>query len=176
MNKILGTSLAVAGSVLATLVSVSSAQAVTIATDGTWNTFGFAATGSTATPDYQFTLTSEGSLDVTDFQLVGDEFEIFNNGTSLGKTFSVVADPSQQNYGSGDDAWADNRFSKASFLLSAGSYNISISAFSSPYGGGSGYLRVQPVPVPAIIPGAILAGLYFGHSAIRRRKTLKTII
>jgi hypothetical protein len=33
----------------------------------------------------------------------------------------------------------------------------------------------KPVPVPAILPGAILAGLYFGRKAMRRKQTSPTV-
>ncbi len=183
MNKVLGTSLAVAGSVIATLASVSSAHAATIgiATDNAWHTSRFGATNSFAADNFTFSIAAgnEGTLTVTDYQLKGDIFEVFNNGTSLGLTNSVAYNPS----GSAptpDDGFADPAYSKGIFTLSSGLYDIFIKASASPYGGGSVALRVSqspvPVPVPAVVPGVLLAGLYFGKKAMQRKQTMTTMI
>ena len=171
-------SVAASVAVLALGVSAGSAQAASLATNGTWATFGFSGTGSTASPDFQFSIGSglEGTLDVTDYQAGGDIFEVFNNTTSLGKT-STVPRTFGNPFASTPDQGFINKtfFSSGSFLLESGSYNIIVKAFDSPYGGGNGALRVntssaRPVPVPGAIFGVIVAG---GALMARQRKNAK---
>jgi len=183
MNKILGTSLAVAGSVLATLASVSSAQAATIdiATDNAWHTTSWSSgPGSILDDSFRFTIDSGnvGTLDVTDFQNVGDVYEVFNSSTSLGTTNFVDFDYSPY-ANTPDEGWADPRYSKGTFSLVSGTYDIFL-RLNSGYSGGIAALRVSqstvPVPVPAVVPGVILAGLFFGKKAMQRKQTLTTMI
>lgn len=184
MNKILGTSLALAGSVFATLASVSSAQAVTIdiATDNAWRTTSWSSgPGSVLNDSFRFTIDSGnvGTLDVTDFQNVGDVYEVFNSALSLGKTNFVAIDPFHPIAANPDAGWADPAFSKGTFSLASGTYDIFLK-LDSGYGGGLAALRVGqspvPVPVPAVVPGVLLAGLYFGKKAMQRKQTLTTMI
>ncbi len=183
MNNILGTSLAVAGSAIAALTSVSAAQAATIGitTDNAWHTSSFGATNSFADDNFTFSIAAgnEGTLTVTDYQNKGDIFEVFNNGKSLGLTNFVPHIPSG-NAPTPDAGFANPAYSKGIFTLSSGLYNIFIIPAASPYGGGSVALRVSQsplsVPFPAVVPGVILAGLYFGKKAMQRKQPVTTMI
>ena len=166
-------SVAVSTAVLALGVSAGSANAAALATDGTWAFFEFGDTGSTATPDFQFTIGGDesGTLDVTDAFLKGDVFEVFRDTTSLGKTSFVTSSTAGTTF-SPDDAFADSSYSKGSFSLSSGFYNIIIKADSSPFGSGGAFLRAttRPVPVPGAIFGVVVAG---GALLARQRKSAK---
>ena len=173
MNTLQKLSVAASTTILALGVSAGSAHAIALTTDGTWTKFYFDASGSTATPTFQFTIDADqlGTLDVTDAFFKGDVFEVFRDATSLGKT-SVVPTSKSGTTDFPDVAFADPSYSKGSFNLGSGFYNIIIKADSSPFGGGGSYLRAttRPVPVPGAIFGVIVAG---GALIARQRKNSK---
>jgi hypothetical protein len=77
-------------------------------------------------------------LTVTDAFLIGDRFEVFDSGVSLGQTSSVPV---------GGDCGSDPvpclaSASSATFPLGAGSHSITITAIASPFGGGAAYFRI----------------------------------
>lgn len=151
------------------------AHAVTAPTDGSWFEFDFDAAGSalydlnTLDNSFSFTLAQSGVLRAMDVGFSGDRFEIFANGLSLGLTSVPFAQ------GSGDEpvfdittVSTDNRFSKGSWNLAAGSYTITGVAALSPEGGGYGVMSITPVPEPESW-AMLLAGLGMVGAIARRR-------
>jgi len=120
-----------------------------------------------------WTLTGSAVLTVTDAFGSGDRFEVFDFGASLGLTSlpGVGGD-------CGDDpvpCLVDPLISQGSFLLGAGSHEVTIIPVDSPVGGGAGYLSasaVVPEPGSGLLFGgslAILALLY-----MRRARTTRS--
>jgi len=115
---------------------------------------GWVASKTDLTPiSFEFTLTTQGILIVTDAYYAGDQFEVFNYGTSLGTTSPVLPD-STINEPDPDRASADPRWSSAFFILDPGSYSITGISLVSPFGKGGAYLQVDPPIVP--IPSSLL--------------------
>ena len=131
------------------LASPLVSQASPITVDGGWVPFNFGGVGSSfSPPTFEFTLTGTGALKVTDAFLSGDQFMI----TGLGAT-SVPGSLGDQIGADYDAAFADARWSHALFLLGPGSYSISGTVLSSPFGGGGAALRVDTTTVPE--PGTL---------------------
>ncbi len=172
---------------LAPFFMAQSASAVPISTDGTWfQADEFHAPGSFFATTWDFTCSDSCTLDVSDWAVISDLFEVFDNALSIGLT-SIV--PSWDVLGctgafdpacfttDPDAAWADARYSKASFLLSAGFHSISIlTNFIPPTSVGGGQfadstvqLRVNEVPLPAAF-GFLAVGLAGLGVLGRRRK------
>ncbi len=142
--------------------------AATLPVDGSWRqTSEFFAPGSFFSDAWDFTCASACTLDVSDWAVISYLFEVFNNAVSIGLDVSRsragtpsavpplatgchVSDP--------DVAWADARFSKASFALGAGDHSITIrnlfippqSDGGEPFPDSTVQLRVSPVPGPRI--------------------------
>lgn len=158
------------------------------------NTLNAVATSSTAWSD-QYSYAGDGSLldfqfsgpavlKIVDLGYAGDQFEIFDNGTSIGASSVVPAvnnDASSTVYtlGQADAAFADASFSSATFVLGAGSHDITgVMTVSALYGGSplnatQGALQVQAVPEPAswLLMGA---GLLFVVS-LRRKGSARAL-
>lgn len=156
-----------------------SAQAVTLATDGSWAEFAHDEAGSSLYELFSqeniftFTLAQDGILRIVDGGFSGDRFEIFANGQSLGLTSSPTIDNGSQLFDP-DTAWNEGRYSQGSWSLSAGIYSITGIASASPFCGepacGLGYLSVTAVPEPRSV-AMLLAGLgCIGFMAGRRRR------
>ncbi|MEO9793821.1 MAG: hypothetical protein ABJ360_16450 [Roseobacter sp.] len=142
---------------------------------------------------FDFTLDRNAVLQITDGYTLGDQFEVFNYGSSLGKTsqstigFHLNVNMSDAdavaalqakldavpNIGDDwDNAFLDNRWSSGSLFLSAGAYSISGRVTSQPLLSGIGAVRlVAPVPVPSSIMFMLTAvGGCFAFSRYRNRK------
>ncbi len=134
---------AAAAFAIAALASTA-AQATAITANGQWNEFFFAGVGSSFDQGYTFTLTESAVLRVTDAYLSGDQFEVFNFGTSLGVTsLPTLGDDVQNDF---DGAYLNPNFSHGEWTLSAGTYSITGTVLLSPYNSGAAALSLSPVP------------------------------
>ncbi len=165
--------------------ALGSAQAATLAADGSWTEFLVNADQAPAysldwlvgfddsTPaHFTFTIASGfvGSLTVLDTGLSGDRFIVKNNGLSLGEETSVGVDGDPLLEGSSvtdfDLALANPAFSRGVYTLQAGSYDISgylsrsLQLDGSPMNVTTGgvQLTVSAVPEPTTL-ATLLAGL-----------------
>ena len=161
---------ALAGAALAALTALPSAAATAVTPNSGWVVFNFGEVGSSFSNEpFTFTLTKAGALKVTDAFAIGDQFEIFDFGASMGLTST----PSDDGTNAGSDydlAYGDARWSSGMWVLGPGSYSITGLAVLSPYGGGDGALMVSQVPLPAaglmlMVGLAGLAGLRRKHDA-----------
>ncbi|MGQ0612779.1 MAG: PEP-CTERM sorting domain-containing protein [Planctomycetaceae bacterium] len=160
---------------LGALAQPAAADPLTV--DGGWHRFDFGATGTFLVPDYTFALPGFGLLTITDYLHAGDQFAVTDFGVPLGNTSLPTA---VGDYESNPDlAVADPRWSSGTWLLGPGSYSIGGTAILSPYGAGSGALRVdtvirqvEPTPDPAPEPATmlLLAGAITGYGVRRRRR------
>lgn len=117
------------------------------------------------TPPWTFDAPLGGAdLTIVDAFLLGDQFEVFDFGFSLGTTSASVA--------AGDcgsdpvPCLADPNASKAVFQLAEGPHSITIVPTASPFGGGAAYFRVDAAgryiqAIPALGPAglALLVGV-----------------
>lgn len=176
-----------------------SASTINLAADGVWQTFDVdsfvSATGGVEWIDAQFdpangyigdgselhfvfTLTTAAYLTVVDGGFAGDQFEVFDNGASLGFTSQAVNSFPDSIASNFDAALANPDFSRGVFFLSAGQHDItgllSLSALDSDgiaFDATVGAVRLSQVPVPASL-GLFLAGnALIGMVGKRRRST-----
>jgi hypothetical protein len=178
------------GAAVSLCISAAAASASTVSVN-TWYEFGFGGTDSalisgngfipgtnpvpTVAPDapWEFTLASAGTLFVTDMFNSGDQFELFNDGISLGLTSNPV-----EGSNCGSDltcAILNTNLSSGSFALAAGTYSITGLVRLSPFGGGAGafIISTTPVPIPAALP-LLASGLgALGFAGWRRNKKNK---
>lgn len=168
---------------------VSHAQATTIdVTDSGWHTFdvsrdlsggtGWIDINDGSALDFTITLASATLVTVVDGGFSGDRYQVFDNGSLLGLTSSA---PNSYPTSLGlnfDAALASGTYSTASFLLAAGTHDLTgllaLSALddaNQPLDSSVGGLRLEPVP----LPGAAL--LFLSGSGLlsvfaRRRRTI----
>jgi hypothetical protein len=145
----LGLCLAVAG---------SAAHAVPLTVDSGWRSFGWDdGLGLIDNPadGYQITSAVTFQIDITDARLIGDEFDVLVDSVVKLSTSAValVDDGIQSGSFSGDSAWADERLSKGSLVVPAGTYQIDIDVTRTADGGrldaGTGYIRAtSDITVP----------------------------
>ncbi|KAI8373071.1 uncharacterized protein BYT42DRAFT_621772 [Radiomyces spectabilis] len=90
---------------------------------------------------FHLSLSEPAELQITDFMMGGDQFEILDNGVSMGKTSRANA-TADAFVATPEEALMDKRFSKAAFPLQAGEHELTISIANSPYASGTGALRV----------------------------------
>jgi hypothetical protein len=93
-------------------------------------------------PPWKFMAPPAGArLTITDAFDLGDRFEVFDFGESIGKTSAVAAAGACS-----DDpelCVVSSAVSHAIFNLGAGAHEITIRAIDSPYGAGAAYFRVD---------------------------------
>lgn len=199
------------------LPNIGSAATLPLEIGGGWNTFRFSEDDKggawldnrALTPEeianksadlevlsFDFTLARNAVLQITDGYTLGDQFEVFNYGSSLGTTsHSTIGSDLKVEMSSvsnadeaeavqaklnavpniGDDwdrAFFDGRWSSGSLFLSAGTYSISGRVTSQPLLHGTGAVRlVAPVPVPSSTMFMLTAvGGCFAFSRYRNRK------
>ena len=177
------------GSALGALALQASATTITIA-DNEWHAFDvdeFTATSgglewidiTDGSPlNFTLTLTDDAILRVVDCGWSGDTFRVLSNGTPLGITSpapnNVTVEQLPATQAGFNAAWADpGFFSKASYVLSAGTYSITGVLNTSATFDGTGPLNatvgavlLAPVPEPA---GALMLLAGLGVVALRFR-------
>lgn len=170
-----------AATIAATLALGAVPASAAVLTPGTeWSIVGFGATGSDLTDGisgdnfWTVTLSEAGTLQVTDVLQIGDVFEIFVNGLSIGTSGSfnpggdaTLTDPNVA-FG-GDHSWL-------SYVLAPGDYTITGIVSTSPYSAGNGFIRVidqvdGAVPEPATW-AMMIAGFGLVGTVARRRKAV----
>jgi len=158
----------------ATPDGVSALDAVT--PDGTWHRFQFLDTGSFGTagggcpgatyicapdPPWTFDCPDTGLicwLTVTDGFELGDEFEVFDFGSSVGTTSIVSPDGSCSD---DPDACLAAGFSSAMIDLGSGAHSITIQVTDSPFAGGAAFFKIDihPPTVGGVFEGVDTAAL-----------------
>lgn len=117
------------------------------------------------------------SFTITDVANTGDQFELFDNGFSLGVTSDPIAnnscgyDPNSNGYDP-DVCLADPNASSGVFLLEEGYHELTIFVLDGSSSAGLGYFRVDgvsaiPIPATAWLFGSGLLGLI---GMLRRKK------
>ena len=125
--------------------------------DGEWVIFRwFFASGSMKSLDgpYLFEVPpgADAELDVTDWGIAGEVFDVYDNGIKIGTTSALTS--SAEVIASPDLAFTNPSWSSGTFPISAGSHSIEIEVVQTPPGwqSGGGFLRVWlRLPVPYIV-------------------------
>lgn len=90
---------------------------------------------------FAFELKEPAELQITDFMMGGDIYEVLDNGKSIGKT-SEVQDAADLFAATPEEALEDERFSKAAYPLEAGAHKITIKVSDSMNENGTGAIRI----------------------------------
>ncbi|WP_310385265.1 PEP-CTERM sorting domain-containing protein [Roseateles sp.] len=185
---------AAAVGVLTLAAGLTSAQAATLAADGSWTEFLVNADVSpansldwlvsyndTSLAHFSFTIAAgtTGTLTVVDTGISGDRFVVKNFSAALGETsVGVDGDPLLEDSSIADfnSALANPNFSRGVYTLEAGSYDISgylsrsVQLDGSPLNVSTGGLQltVSAVPEPTTL-ASLLAGLSLLSLAVRRK-------
>jgi hypothetical protein len=94
---------------------------------------------------YTFDSTDCMSVDVSDRDCYGDQFEVLDSGVSLGNT-SFPGKPGVCRGPNRDAGLADPHMSSGSFIVSPGSHSITVNRILGPWG--RGHIRVIPATCP----------------------------
>jgi len=134
--------------VVSLMFTVGLAQAAPYTVGSGWSVFGVGAVGSAWDSTFDFTLTAPAILKVTDVLCYGDQYNVTDNGVSLGNssvpaTAYPPACPDSTSVP--DGAFADSRWTSGWWVLFPGNHSISGTAIQSPYGADGGYVRVDNV-------------------------------
>jgi hypothetical protein len=117
----------------------------------TWTPFNWESDGRNIEGPFTFSSSRPVLVKLTDAACRGDQFELFDFGVSIGTTPAVpvdqvgecdpfITDP--------DIAFQDPSYSHGSFALGPGSHSITIVAITNPFGAGTGFIRVDFLPLP----------------------------
>jgi hypothetical protein len=126
-------------------------------------------TGILDAPPWVFTAPQSGAtLLVTDVLKIGDRFEVFDFGTTLGLTSAPIGAGD-----CGDDpvvCLGDPNSSKRTFPLAPGNHSITIRSLTDALG--TGYLKVTAVPEPATVLAIVIGMLaVLAAGRLRRQRT-----
>jgi hypothetical protein len=126
--------------IAAVLASTAAAAALTA---GTWQSFTFGVTGSTASGSpFTFTSPTTAVVTVTDAFCGGDRFTVSDGATELGTTSAVPVEGCPgTNISDPDLALANSAYSHGHFVVGAGTHSIGVIVSTSPYNGGGAYIR-----------------------------------
>ena len=122
-------------------------------------------------PPAPWTFSGAGSLLVTDAFAVGDIFEVFDFGVSVGTT-SV---PDGSVFGGATDnpldTFASGAYSSGTFAFGPGAHSITIRPTASPFGSGAAMFQLQaPPPIPEPSSFALLGIACVGAFVAARRR------
>ncbi len=154
----------------------TSAMAVALTPNSGWQKFYWDDTGPTYDPSngYQLTVTNTATVRLTDGYVYGDEFSITINGliTLFTSPVDATDDGNASGTYDGDAAWADTRFSRISFQLNPGTYQLDIAVTKAASGtmGGAAFIDVTAVPEPSAL---LMLGLGLGSLMLVRRRKVK---
>jgi hypothetical protein len=133
--------------VISLMCTVGLAQAAPYTVGSGWSVFAHGAVGSSWDRTFDFTLTAPAILRVTDVLCLGDQYNVTDNGASLGNTSVPDNEYPLCDISTGDPdvAFADSRWTSGWWVLSPGSHSISGTAIQTPWPAGGGYVRVDNV-------------------------------
>ena len=178
------------------VVAAPQAEAVGLVADGNWvvlndvmatgDFFTGTGTGSVnlaGATSYDFVAAGVMTFDITDYWVMTDQFEIYDNDALIWTTPNVpdwsayTADPYDPLYWTGDQdvAWTSMPYSKSRLFFGAGSHSLKIrdihippNVNGEPFGDGTTAFRLTEGAVPE--PGTLLLlGGGLAAAAIRRR-------
>lgn len=178
-----------AGAALAALVAPA-ALAADLPADGRWAVFDVDSMsassgglewidiGSGEALSFDFTIAAGqlGTLTVVDAGFAGDRFDVYGNGTLLGRTSAATASYPTSIGLDFDAAMADPAYSRASYTFGVGTWHVSgllaesVLVDGLPLNATVGGLRLEVSPVPEPAPAVMLCvGLALVAVARRRR-------
>ncbi len=158
--------------VVALLMAPSNARAQTTLTPNAWFVFGWSSLG-TVFNTYALSTVSNMNIRLVDCCIVGDMFELFAGGSSLGQTSTVDPnDGTSTGAVTGDVAWATASLSKGSFFITPGTYLFTIDVIqrAACCPGGDAFIQATSTTIPE--PGSVLllaTGL-LGLAVVTRRR------
>lgn len=146
-------------------------EAQTSLTPDVWFTFLWSDLG----PVGETYLATTSTILVVDCCVVGDMFEIFADGSSLGTTSVVDPDDGTSTGAStADAAWADARLSKGMFTVTPGALiSLDVIQRTTSSNSGGGFIKAVTTPEPGTV-ALMLAGLLgMAFVGFRRRESLQ---